>query len=406
MEKLTWTAKRRKLSELKPLEKNPRKITKAAMDKLKDRITKRGFHDVLKLDTNDVILSGNQRTQALLTLGVTEVNVLVPSRELTEEERGAIVIESNRNDGEWDMEILPEFGQEVLLEGGFETVEVDAMLKEDEDEEDQFETETVLDAIKKPQVKPGELYRLGDHMLLCGDSTSKEDVSRLMGGVQADMIFTDPPYNMNIEGKQGKILNDNMSEELFLQFSLDFIARMKEASKAGAPFYICSGYSSYLPFTYAIKENNLVFANPIIWVKNSLGMGMNDYRHAHEMILKVKNSKKKSIPILYGWNQGKHYFKDVRDEGDVWNFSRRATNTMSHPTQKPVALVNRAITNSSKHGGVVLDLFGGSGTTLISAQKTGRKAYVMEMDPRFCDVIIKRFEALTGEKAEKVGNNK
>lgn len=402
MAEITWTTEKRKTVDLKHFEKNPRTITPAAMAKLKDRIKKRGFHDVLKIETTNTVLSGNMRLDALIELGIKEVNVLVPSRKLTKQESEAVVLESNRNDGMWDDNMLATFDTEVMLDVGFDSVEVDGLKETDEDEEDKFDTDKAAAAIKKPVSKKGEVWQLGESRLMCGDSTNPTDVSTLMGGELADMVFTDPPYNMNIEGKQGKILNDDMGEEQFIAFAVAFLARMKEASKAGAPFYVCSGYSSYVPFVYAMQENGLEFANPIIWVKNSLGMGMNDYRHQHEMVIKATSKKKKAQPILYGWNGGKHYFKDVHDEGDVWNINKHATNNMVHPTQKPLALINRAIKNSSKRGALVLDLFGGSGATLIGAYKTGRRAALMELDPKYCDVIRQRWEALTGEKAEKI----
>lgn len=262
-------------------------------------------------------------------------------------------------------------------------------------------------AIKEPKSKRGDIYQLGDHRLMCGDSTDKDDVEKLMAGEKADMVFSDPPYNMNyVSHTKGGIMNDNMEEEQFITFCENFIARFKESLKTGGTFYICSGYQSYMPFVYALKQNGLNYAGPIIWVKNMLGMGMNDYRHQHEMIIKVKKIKepkrKKAQPILYGWNGGKHYFIDTREEGDVWNVSKVGGASMLHPTQKPIALINRAIKNSSKHGEIILDLFGGSGATLIAAEKTGRIAYLCELDPKYVDTIIKRWEILTGQKAEKL----
>lgn len=407
MNAIKWTTGIRKLSELKALEKNPRKITKAAIEKMKERISKRGFHDVLKLDTDDVILSGNVRTEALTALGIVEVNVLIPSRPLTDTERKTIILESNLHDGSWQNDMLPEFGQEVLLEAGFETMEVDTLMHDDEDEEDVFDTEKAIDAAKKPLAKRGDLYRLGDHMVMCGDSTDKNDLNKLMGGVKADMVFTDPPYNMNYRSDvKGKIMNDNMEEEKFVAFCEAFMARLKENLKTGGTFYICSGYQSYVPFMYALKTQGLRFATPIIWVKNMSGIGLSDYRSQHEMIIKVKKEKepkrKKAETILYGWNNGRHYFIDTRSEADVWSISKVGTNAMVHPTQKPIALINRAIKNSTKRGDVILDLFGGSGSTMVAAAKTGRKAFLMELDPKYIDVIVKRWEALTGERAEKI----
>jgi site-specific DNA-methyltransferase (adenine-specific) len=251
--------------------------------------------------------------------------------------------------------------------------------------------------IKKSKVKLGKIYQLGNHRIMCGDATKEEDVKKLMGGKQADMVWTDAPYNMNYKSKKkGGILNDNMAEEKFVEFSEQFVARIKENLKSGGAFYMCSGYSSYIPFIYAIKSNNLEFANPIIWVKNNLGMGMNDYRHSHEMILKGKGNKKSAQPILYGWNEGKHYFVDVHDEADVWEIKKRATNTMVHPNQKPIELISRAIRNSSKRDQIVLDLFGGSFSTLISCEKEGRIFYGMDLDPKYVEIGIKRWQKLTG----------
>lgn len=407
MTKITWTVEKRKVKDLIPLEKNPRKITKASMAKLKDRIIKRGMHDVVKLDTKGIVLSGNMRTQALTELGVDEVDVMIPSRELTGEERGAIILESNKSDGEWDQTLLPDYGTDVLIEAGFETMEVDQLMHDDEDEEDPFDAEKALEKLKTPRTKLGDMFKLGDSYLLCGDSVSEKDVEKLMQGQKADMVFTDPPYNMNFTNTKNEgIMNDNMGEEQFILFCEKFMTRFKESVKLGGVFYICSGFQSYIPFLYAMRAVGIHFAGPIIWVKNTLGMGMNDYRHKHEMIIKAKKEKPtkktKALTILYGWNNGKHYFADTHEEADVWNISRPANNVMQHPTQKPIALVNRAIKNSSKRDDIILDLFAGSGSTLISAIKTGRRAYCMELDPKFCDVIINRYENITGDQAEKM----
>ena len=246
---------------------------------------------------------------------------------------------------------------------------------------------------------------INGHRLLAGDSTKKEDVERLMAGQKADMVFTDPPYNVNYksrgENKQG-IMNDHMAEEKFITFSESFIARMKESVKEGGVFYICSGYSSFSAFLYALRVNGFEFSTPIIWVKNVASMGWGDYRRKHEMVITTKRPKTKAEPILYGWNAGRHYFIESRFEADVWMIKRRAGNTMVHPTQKPIELIARAIRNSSKRDEVVLDLFGGSGSTLISSEKEGRRAYLMELDPKYCDIIIKRWEKFSGKKAQKV----
>lgn len=406
MNTLTWIAEKRNVKDLKALDKNPRKITKAAIAKMKDRIGKRGFHDVLKLDTDGVVLSGNVRTEALIALDIKEVNVLVPSRKLTAEERDGVILESNRHDGEWDMEMLPEFGQEVLLDVGFQNSEVDQLMGESEDEEDFFDSDKTLKSIKKAEIKYGDLFKLGECRLICGDSTKSEDIKKLMDGKQADMVFCDPPYNVNYEGAtHGSIMNDHMSEESFIEFCEKFVGSMKESTKAGAPYYICSGFSSFPAFLYALRVHDFKFSTTIIWVKNNTTFGFADYKRQHEVIVKTvapKKTKKKAEPILYGWNQGKHYFPEMKFESDVWDIKRVASALMQHPTQKPIALINKAIKNSSKHNDIVLDLFGGSGATMIAAVKTGRRAYLCELDPKYCDVIIKRWEKLVGQTAVKL----
>jgi DNA modification methylase len=405
-EPLVWHIEKRKVADLKNWDENPRTITPEAFEKLKDRIRKRGFHDVVKIDIDDTILSGNQRKRALLDLNIEEVATIVPNRKLTEEERIAVALESNREDGTWNWDQMANFDEEILKEVGFKTDELDRIFL-GEDYEDEYDGEKEHDEIKEAKTKRGELYSLGKHRLLCGDSIDPKDMAKLMGEDQADMVFCDPPYNMNYKSKKkGGIIGDHQTEEKFIEFAIEFTARMKENLKAGGVFYMCSGYSSYVPFLYALKTNNLEFANPIIWVKNQLGMGMNDYRHSHEMIVKGKGAKKKAEPILYGWNQGKHYFVDVHNEGDVWEIKKRATNTMVHPTQKPIEMICRAIRNSSKRDDIILDQFGGSGSTLIAAEKEGRRAYLMELDPKYADVILNRFHKFTGIEPKKLDSIK
>lgn len=219
------------------------------------------------------------------------------------------------------------------------------------------------------------------------------------------MVFCDPPYNVAIKGKQGTIMNDDMDEERFVAFAEAFIAQMKESTRAGAPFYICSGYSSYPTFLWALRKNGFKFSTVIVWVKNNTSLGWGDYRHKHEMIVKTKREpekKRKGQPILYGWKDGSHYFPETRFEADVWEIKRRSSNTMVHPTQKPIELVAKAVKNGCERGKIVLDLFGGSGSTLIAAEREKRRAFLMELDPKYVDVIVKRWEMFTGKKAKLI----
>lgn len=404
MKSLVWHTEKRKINDLIPTEKNPRKMTEKQERELRESLEKFNLVDIPAINTDNRIISGHQRLRILQLLGrgEEEVDVRVPNRNLTEGEHKEYLLRANKNTGEWDLELLQGFDEDLLADIGWSSEEIDEIFRIEPDEDD-FNAGVEYEKITEPKTKLGNVYELGDHRLMCGDATKKEDVEMLMGGVSADVVFTDPPYNMNYESKaKGGIIGDNIEEEEFIAFSIEFMIRMKEAMKSGGVYYICSGYQSYIPFMYAIKQAGLEFANPIIWVKNSIGMGMGDYRAKHEMILRARNKKRKATPIMYGYNKGKHYFIDSREEADVWEVSRRATNTMVHPTQKPLELIGRAIRNSSKREEVVLDLFGGSGSTLIASEKNGRVCYTMELDPKYCDVIVARWEHLTGQKAKLI----
>ena len=267
------------------------------------------------------------------------------------------------------------------------------------------------DTVPKPDVKPiaeyGDIYELGPHRLVCGDATEEWAYKALMGEEKADMVFTDPPYNVNYEGdKFSKIMNDDMDPELFIKFTELFMQRLKDATKPGGVLYICSGYSSYPPFVYCMQKIGLYYSGPIIWVKNQSSMGFEDYKKKHEMVLQAKKKAKKALPILYGWNGGRHYFASDKFEADVWEMARRASTTMLHPTQKPLALVQRALRNSSRTKESVLDPFAGSGSTLVAAEREGRVARVMELDPIYVDTIIRRYAALGGPNEHEIRETK
>lgn len=255
----------------------------------------------------------------------------------------------------------------------------------------------------EPKTKPGDLYRLGDHLLLCGDATMIDHVQRLMGGgVMADLVLTDPPYNVavNDESEESlrarnrrsdglKIENDKMSEEDFRQFLLSTFSNYFAVMNPGAPIYVFYADSMTIPFMTTFMEAGFHFAQNCIWNKQQFVMTRKDYHYKHE-------------PVLYGWREGKaHPWHTDRKQASVWNFDRPFKNEL-HPTMKPIELLEYPIQNSSQPGAVVLDLFGGSGSTLIACEKLRRKARLMELDPRYCDVIVKRWEEFTGEKAELI----
>lgn len=252
--------------------------------------------------------------------------------------------------------------------------------------------EDVPEPPTEPITIPGELIILGRHRLICGDSTRAEDLARLMNGGQADMVWTDPPYNVAYEGKTDEALtiqNDSMDDATFRAFLLGFYQAALEVTKPGGPIYVAHADSEGLNFRAAMKEAGWLLKQCLVWVKQAFVLGRQDYHWQHE-------------PILYGWAPGAaHVWEGDRTQSTVLRFDRPARNG-EHPTMKPVDLVAACLVNSSRPGDVVLDAFGGSGTTLVAAEKTGRTARLVELDPRYCDVIVQRWEQATGQKAERL----
>ncbi len=416
---IQWKPEKRRVSELKLWDKNPRTISDTAFDKLKSRITKRGFHDIIKINTDGTVLSGNQRKRALEELGIDEVWALVPDHPLSDSEMKIVAGESNRSDGVDDFDILAnEYDIEELQEIGYSELELGKIgIKL---EEDGFDEKEALANLGEITVQKGDLYQLGDHRLMCGDSTSTDDLDKLMGGVQANLVFTDPPYMVDYKspagnsynsekfgGTGGKIFNDNLSDKEALEFYTAVLNNLYLHTTDNCPIY----------WWYATKNSNLnlqawentgwYFSQGIIWLKNSMVLARGqDYHRCFE-------------PCLFGWKKGKSHFRNTKiadfkdawldmsydnfqDQLDVWFEKRDNTSEYIHPTQKPIQLADRALRKSSKVGDAVLDLFGGSGSTLMACHQLNRKAYLMELDPKYVQAIIKRWEDFTGEKAVKI----
>mgnify|MGYP001573025389 FL=1 len=419
---ITWTPKTQKLAVLKDWDKNPRSITGEALARLKQRITDRGFHDVVKVDTDNVILSGTQRRKALEELGVAEVWTMVPSRKLTEAERKAVVLESNRNEGEDDWIKLKEyFSASELMAGGFGKDEIakffDNMV---EVEEDDFDAEAEAAKLKLVVPKTGDIWQLGDHRLACGDSTDPALYPELMDGVKADMCWTDPPYNVNYDYKNkydgigkarkgrfvggSKVFNDNLTPEQFGIFLTTVFKNVYDHTVDSSGMYCCHATKSQEQFFEALKVNGWHFSQTIIWLKERIILALGqDYHRIYE-------------PIWYGWKKGKKRWsnkgqsteKEVWDVDrmtfeerlDVWYLHRDKSKDYQHPTQKPVRLPERAIKKSCPLGGVVLEPFCGSGSALIACEQLHRKCYAIELDPRYCQVIIARWQRYTKRTAE------
>lgn len=420
MEKLSWTTEKRKIDQLIGHQKNPRKISEIQMNQLKESIAKFNLVEIPAIDSDNTILAGHQRMKAmqLIGRGSEEIDVRVPSRKLTNEEREEYLLRSNKNSGDWDFELLAEFDEALLAQVGFDSKEMDKIFKEEE--EDDFDGDAEAEKIEVPVSKQGEIYQLGRHRLMCGDSSKLNDVDKLMGGVRADMVFTDPPYNINYAGRgkstSNTIKNDNMDEQAFRTMLTAWMASYKHILKADGALYCCYASRTHREFEDALNANDFEVRNQIIWVKKVASMGWGDYRWKHEPILYCHQ---KGTPLaFYGdrkqyteWTEepsDEELLKAIRaqvkreEEGDstVWRLHRESK--YDHPTQKPIKLVSIAIRNSSKRDDIVVDLFGGSGSTLIAADGLNRTCYTMELDPKYTDVIIKRWELLTNQKAQKI----
>lgn len=408
------------LEQLKPCDYNPRKWSEAQRRHLTESMEEFGVLQPIIANSSPerrgVVIGGNFKLDIAKQKGLKTVPVVWIALSLEKEK--ALNLRLNKNQGEFDDELLAEFDPALLAEVGFEGKEIDKIFSEDA--EDDFDADAEAAAIVEPTSKHGELYELGRHRLMCGDSSKTEDVDKLMAGMHADMVFTDPPYNVAYEGTgkntSNTIKNDDMSESEFRGMLTSWFLQFKRAMKPTAALYCCYASRTHREFEDALNANGFEVRNQIIWVKKVASWGFGDYRWKHEPILYC-HQKGQSMDF-YGdrkqyteWSEepsDDELLKAVRaqvkkdEEGGstVWRLGREMK--YDHPTQKPLKLVSIAIRNSSKRDDIVLDLFGGSGSTLIAADELSRTAYTMELDPRYVDVIIKRWEKLTGKKAKKI----
>ena len=381
--------------KLKPSEYNPRKDLQPEDEeyiKIKNSIFEFGYVAPVIINADMTVIGGHQRLKVLKELGYEEIQCIVVDLDKNKEK--ALNLALNKISGEWDNDKLEAILAELketdidINVTGFSNDEIDDILKDIiGSNEDDFDLEEALDEIEEPTTKVGDVWILGKHRLLCGDSTQQKDVMRLMNNQEADMLLTDPPYNVDYEGTAGKIENDNMNETEFYNLLIDAFKNMHLVAKAGCPIYVFHADTEGLNFRNAFKNAGFKLAQCLVWVKNTFVMGRQDYQWKHE-------------PILYGWKEGKaHYFIDSRSQNTVLEFDKPTRNA-EHPTMKPIDLLVYLIKNSSKENNLIVDLFGGSGSSLIAAEQSNRICYAMELDPRYCDVIVKRWETLTGQKAE------
>ena len=443
----TLKTEKRKLNELVAADYNPRKALTpedSEYQKIKRSIEEFGYVDPIIINEDGTIIGGHQRCTVLKDLGYEEVDVVVVS--LDKQREKALNIALNKITGEWDELKLKDLlldldlGDYDISLTGFEQEDlaelVDNLAVEPEAMDDDFDGEAVLEDIVEPKTKLGDVWKLGRHRLMCGDSTSQEDVATLMKGEMADLIITDPPYNVNYGDKaemldtylqkghrnNSRIKNDNMDNESFYSFMLQIYQSAYEFMREGAAIYVFHAESTGHIFRQAFLDAGLKLAQCLIWEKNAFVLGRQDYQWRHE-------------PCLYGWKEGAaHYFINDRTQDTVILeddvdfeamkkadliayiedmhrkykdqtsviYENKPTRNDIHPTMKPVTLIGRLMSNSSKSGWNVLDLFGGSGSTLMAAEQLGRTAFLMELDEKFCDVIVKRWEEYTGQSAIRI----
>ncbi|MFG6383450.1 MAG: DNA modification methylase [Lachnospiraceae bacterium] len=441
---------KRKLIDLIPAIYNPRKVLipeDAEYQKIADSIEEFGYVDPIIINSDNTIISGHQRRTVMLDLGYVEADCILVNMDKTREK--ALNIALNKITGEWNEAAL----KDLLIDldridyninlTGFGEDEIEELFAEvelmQEINDDNYDINEKLKEfkLKETQTRPSDIWQLGNHRLMCGDATDISDVERLMEGLQADLIITDPPYNVDYESKDkdlegcfkrnrsrkiNEIQNDNMNNDAFYSFLYQAFSNFYEIARAGCSFYIFHADMQGINFRTAIKDVGFYHAQTLIWEKNHFVLGRQDYQWRHE-------------PILYGWKEGaSHYFGGGRGQDTIFiqediDFSsmkkselityieglqeqlqenttilyeKRPIQSDMHPTMKPVTLFGRLISNSSKYGENVVDFFAGSGTTLIACEQLNRNAYLMEANEAYCDIMIDRWEEYTGQKAIRI----
>lgn len=396
------------IAKINPAPYNPRKDLKpgdSEYEKLKKSITEFDMVEPLVWNVRSGnLVGGHQRLKILQARGDDHVDVSVVDLDDTKEK--ALNLALNKISGEWDdgklsallgeLSAIPELDIELT---GFDLDEVSS-LNPQEIVEDDFDVDAAVDAIEEPVTKLGDIILLGRHRLMCGDSTDEKCVTKLMNGQKADMVFTDPPYGVSYADKnkmlnaiapanriQTPIKNDHLTVTGVYDLWVAAFAQMEANCKEGFAYYVCSpqGGELMMMMMKALYDSGVQVKHTIIWVKNNIVIGRSDYHYKHE-------------PILYGWGKGSHQFYGGRTKHSVWNFNKPHVSKL-HPTMKPIELIVEAVHNSSKSGDIVYDLFIGSGSTLIACEQINRVCYGMELDPKYCDVSIQRWEEFTGQKA-------
>jgi len=389
------------VDKLLPYARNARTHSDEQVAQVAASITEFGWTNPILVGADGIIIAGHARLEAARRLNMTEVPVIVLDH-LTPTQRRALVIADNRLalSAGWDEAMLRMELESLEQEGfdldlvGFTDEELKELLRDPEETRKGLTDEdSIPDELERAVTVPGDVWIMGQHRLLCGDSISMDDIQKVLAGGLADMTFTDPPYNVAYEGKTARKLtihNDTLGDS-FHEFLREACANVLAVTKGGV--YICMSSSELHTLYQAFSEAGGHWSTFVIWAKNHFTLGRSDYQRQYE-------------PMLYGWRNGTdHFWCGARDQGDIW-FIKRPVSSQEHPTMKPVELVERAIRNSSKTRDTILDPFGGSGTTLIACEKSGRQSRLIELEPRYADVICRRWQDYTGKEAALEGDER
>lgn len=380
------------LSELQPASYNPRKKLKKGdkeYEKIKQSLLKFGYVDPIIVNKDLTVIGGHQRLTVLKDLDYETAKCVIV--DLFKEDEKALNIALNKITGQWDDQLLADLLLDLqesdfnLDLTGFEPPEIDDILSNVHDKDLSDDDFDVEEELKKPTFsKRGDIWQLGEHRVICGDSTKAETYDQLLGDKKANLVVTDPPYNVDVEETAGKILNDNMPDSDFYLFLFDMFSQVEKHIESDASIYVFHADTEGLNFRKAFKDAGFYLSGCCIWKKNSLVLGRSPYQWQHE-------------PCLFGWKQkGKHQWFSDRKQTTIWEYDRPKS-SKDHPTMKPIPLMAYPIQNSSMRGTIVLDPFLGSGSTLMAADQTGRVCYGIELDEKFVDVIVKRY-------IESIGN--
>ena len=372
------------ITKLVPYVNNARTHSPEQINKLRSSLREFGFINPVIIDRDFGVIAGHGRILAAKEEGIAEVPCVFADH-LTEAQKKAYILADNRMamDAGWDEELLRVEIEALQAEAfdlsltGFDEKELSDLFKDDADvQEDDFDVDAELE--KPTFSKSGDVWTLGRHRLLCGDSTKAETFETLMQGRKANLVVTDPPYNVNYEGTAGKIKNDNLADEKFYQFLFDAFSNIEKVMADDASIYVFHADTEGLNFRKAFSDAGFYLSGCCIWKKPSLVLGRSPYQWQHE-------------PCLYGWKKsGKHQWYADRKQTTIWEFEKTKKNT-DHPTMKPIPLLAYPIQNSSMSNTLILDPFGGSGSTLIACEQTDRSCYTIELDEKYCDVIVKRY---------------